>query len=209
MRAEQADATGPACLLSRTPADPHRRLRSDRWTGTMRNSLGRAQPDLSGHQVVDIVVDRGYTPCTIVAAEGIPIRLVFHRQDEDPCSERVVFSSPRIDRRLMPSGTTTIELPGQLPGQVRFTCGMGLYRGRIEVLDSHRPSAMGSLRRWLASRRGPAGAAFFLAISLIPAVALLSLVDFSGLWGLTLAAPVLAGWIAACRWAGRHLAHST
>jgi hypothetical protein len=175
----------------------------------MRNSLSHARRDPSGCQIVDVLVGRGYRPNVIQATAGIPIRLVFHRVDDDPCSERVVFSSPRIDRRLAAAGTTTIELPGQVPGQVRFTCGMGLYRGRIEVLDSHRPSARESLRRWLASRRGPAGAAFVLAISLIPAVALLSLVDFSGLWGLTLAAPALAGWIAACRWASRHLAHST
>lgn len=175
----------------------------------MRNSQGRARRDPSGCQIVDVLVGRGYQPNVIEATAGIPIRLVFHREDDDPCSERVVFSSPRIDRRLAAAGTTTIELPGQVPGQVRFTCGMGLYRGRIEVLDSRRPSAQESLRRWLTSGRGRGGAAFVLAILLLPAVALLSLVDFSGPWGLTAAAAALAGWIAACRWAGRHLAHST
>lgn len=91
----------------------------------------RARLDGGGHQVVEIVVDRGYHPATILARAGIPLRLVFRRVDDDPCTERVVFSTPRLDRRLAAAGLTTVELPAQSPGDVRFTCGMGRYRGRI------------------------------------------------------------------------------
>jgi hypothetical protein len=49
-----------------------------------------------------------------------PLRIVFHRQDDDACCDRVVFSSPRLDQHLAETGPTTIDLPAQLPGEIRF-----------------------------------------------------------------------------------------
>jgi hypothetical protein len=170
----------------------------------MRNYQSRARRDPSGCQIVDVLVGRGYRPNVIEATAGIPIRLVFHREDVDPCSERVVFSSPRIDRRLAAAGTTTIELPGQPPGAVRFTCGRGRYRGRIEVIDGHRPSALESLRRKLTSAWSLGDPALVLAISALPPVAVLSLVDFSEIEGTALATAVLTAWVVFFRSAVRH-----
>lgn len=105
-------------------------------------------------QIVDIVVDRGYHPASIVAHAGVPLRLVFHRVDPDACAERVVLSSPRLDRRLAADGATTIDLPAQGPGEIRFTCAMGRYRGRIELVADDRHTPL----RWLRAhvRRRPA-----------------------------------------------------
>ena len=86
-------------------------------------------------QVVDIWVDRGYQPAQSVASANVPLRLVFHRRDADHCTERVVFSSPHFERRLAANGTTVVDLPGQAPGMVRFTCGMGRYRGEISFVE--------------------------------------------------------------------------
>jgi plastocyanin domain-containing protein len=108
----------------------------------------RARFDSSGHQIVDVTVHRGYQPDSIRAMAGLPLRIVFRREDEDACSERVVFSSPRLDRRLSAIGATTIDLPAQPPGEIRFTCGMGRYRGRIEFIGE-RPSAfLTRVRDW-------------------------------------------------------------
>ncbi|OGO58202.1 MAG: hypothetical protein A2V85_14665 [Chloroflexi bacterium RBG_16_72_14] len=112
----------------------------------------RAHLDPDGHQAVDLVIDRGYHPDAIIARAGLPLRLVFRRDDDDTCSERVVFSSPHIDRRLAATGSTTVELPAQPPGEVRFTCGMGRYRGRIVLVADRAPSILARLRTW-ASRR--------------------------------------------------------
>ncbi len=106
----------------------------------------RARLDPAGRQVVHVVVDRGYRPDAIVAWAGMPLRLVFRREDHDACSERIVFSSPHLDRRLAPTGTTTIELPAQSPGEIRFTCGMGRYRGHIELIARRAPSILSRLR---------------------------------------------------------------
>jgi hypothetical protein len=85
-------------------------------------------------QTVDIWVDRGYQPAQTVATADVPLRIIFHRRDADHCTERVVFSSPHIERRLTANGTTAVDLPAQPPGVVRFTCGMGRYRGEIALV---------------------------------------------------------------------------
>jgi hypothetical protein len=85
-------------------------------------------------QTVDIWVDRGYQPAQTVATADVPLRIVFHRRDADHCTERVMFSSPHIERRLAANGTTAVDLPAQPPGLVRFTCGMGRYRGEIALV---------------------------------------------------------------------------
>jgi hypothetical protein len=122
----------------------------------------RARLDPDGHQAVDIVVDRGYHPDAIVARAGLPLRLVFRRDDGDACSERVVFSSPHIDRPLAATGVTTIELPAQPPGEVRFTCGMGRYRGRIELIAERGPSILSRLRKRASRLDTPLGTALVL-----------------------------------------------
>lgn len=131
----------------------------------MPTQVASTRLDGQGHQVVNIVVDGGYRPDTIRARAGMPIRLIFQRQDDDACFERVVFSSPRVDRHLSASDVTIVDLPGQGPGEVRFTCGMGRYRGRIEVSDSAADSAIVAIRRqvgrvirrpWASDRLAPA-----------------------------------------------------
>jgi hypothetical protein len=99
---------------------------------------GRRAP--AAPQVVEILVDRGYRPSRSVAFADASVRIVFRRRDADHCTERVVFSSPHMERRLEPHGTTLVDLPAQPSGTVRFTCGMGRYRGEIELVDRGRVS---------------------------------------------------------------------
>ena len=106
---------------------------------------GRAWIGSMGDQTVDVLADRGFWPNAIVARAGLPLRLVFRRRDADPCMDKVVFSSPHIDRRLARAGVTTVVLPAQPPGEVRFTCGMGRYHGLIE-LRSDRASSFAAVR---------------------------------------------------------------
>lgn len=102
----------------------------------MAGQLTRARQLGAGLQVAHVSVRGGYTPNVVEARAGMPLRLVFHREEDTPCSDRVVFSSPHVDRHLAPYGDTTIELPAQGPGEVRFTCAMGRYRGLIRLTGS-------------------------------------------------------------------------
>ncbi len=116
-------------------------LRTPRLSGTI--GPGR-------RATIHIVVADGYHPDHIAVAEGVPVRLVFHRDEDHPCSDKVVFSAPRLERRLAPMATTIVDLPPHWGTAIRFTCGMGRYRGRIELVpqaDRSTSSTRGSLVR--------------------------------------------------------------
>jgi P-type Cu+ transporter len=115
--------------------------------------LGRAtwaHLDAEGRQVVEITVRGGYHPDRILALAGLPLRLRFRREEDEACTERVVFSSPHLDRRLAAVAITAIDLPAQPTGQIRFTCGMGRYRGRIDFVDDGAVPALEPVRRLVA-----------------------------------------------------------
>ena len=98
-----------------------------------------ARLDALGNQQIDVSVANGYWPGSIIARADRPLKLTFHRSDDDPCTERVIFSSPHLDRYLRPEAATTIVLPAQAPGEVRFTCAMGRYRGLIQLTGDKSP----------------------------------------------------------------------
>jgi Cu+-exporting ATPase len=59
------------------------------------------------------------------------VRLTFDRQEDNPCSEEVVFSSLGIRRPLPAFEKTVIEFTPANPGRIEFACGMGMLRGAV------------------------------------------------------------------------------
>lgn len=170
----------------------------------------RARLDRDGqHQDVEVAVRGGYWPDAIVARAGVPLRILFTRDDDDDCSERVVFSTPRLDRRLAPKGMTAIDLPAQPAGEIRFTCGMGRYRGRIELVDQGRRSVVGGLREQASRLEAPLGTALVLWLCSLPLIAVLALVFLDGRAAIGLAAVAIVAWLAGCLWAFRASAPTT
>lgn len=174
-----------------------------------RGAPARAQLDASGHQLVEITVRGGYRPRLIRARAGVPLRIVFRRDDDDACSERVVFSAPRLDRRLAPAGVTTVDLPAQPAGDIRFTCGMGRYRGRIELVDQGPPWVAARLRERMARVETPLGRALVRWIWSLPLIAVLAALVFDLRAALAAAGLALAAWVVGCLWAIRRSASST
>lgn len=80
---------------------------------------------------VVIEVDGGYSPAAVRVKAGRPVRLVFDRRDDNPCSDEVVIPGFGV-RRFLPTGErTTIEITPPAPGRYEFTCGMSMLRGTI------------------------------------------------------------------------------
>lgn len=162
-----------------------------------------ARIDPDGSQVVDITIDQGYRPQSIVARAGVPLRLVFHRRDNEACSERVVFSSsPRVERRLAAGSDTTIVLPPQPPGEVRFTCAMGRYRGHIEISSELRQPSLilGRLRAAGSRVESQIGIAFVLWVCSLPLIALAGILLLDPAATVFAAVFALIAWIAGCLW---------
>lgn len=80
-----------------------------------------------------MIVRSGCSPDTIRVQAGRPVRLVFDRQEADPCSERVVFDAFGVSAEL-PTGTDVpVEFTPTQPGEYEFACQMGMLRGKVIV----------------------------------------------------------------------------
>lgn len=91
---------------------------------------GRAAATVRGSQVV-ITVDGGYSPSTIRARAGVPLKVVFDRKDTSSCTEEVVFPDFGV-RKFLPTGQrTTIEITPPKAGKYEFMCGMSMVRGTL------------------------------------------------------------------------------
>lgn len=174
--------------------------------GLMVQQMARTRPDAGGGQIVEIAVRGRYRPAAIRARAGVPLRIVFLRDDDDECSERVVFSRPRLDRRLAERGQTMIDLPAQPVGETRFTCGMGRYRGQIHFVDAARPSLVARLRERVGRSHATAPLLWLCSVSLVAVLAVL-LLDLRV--ALAVAGLGLLAWTAARAWALRGSATST
>src|SRR5918995_6222111 len=84
-------------------------------------------------QEVEITVKGGYSPSLIRAQEGVPLRLVFDRQENSDCSSRVVFPDFGVSKSLAAFGRTTVELMPTSAGEFGFACGMNMLHGTLLV----------------------------------------------------------------------------
>ncbi len=87
----------------------------------------------AGRQEVEIVVKGGYSPNLIRAREGVPLRLVFDRQEAGDCTSRVVFPDLGVSRSLAPFARTVVEFTPERSGEFGFACGMNMVHGTLLV----------------------------------------------------------------------------
>jgi len=86
-----------------------------------------------GRQEVEIAVKGGYSPNLIRVREGLPLRLVFDRQETGDCTARVVFPDFGVTRSLAPFARTSVELTPDRSGEFGFACGMNMVHGTLLV----------------------------------------------------------------------------
>ena len=87
----------------------------------------------AGRQEVDVTVKGGYSPNLIRARSGVPLRLVFDRQEAGDCTARVVFPDLGVSRSLAPFARTAVDLTPDRPGEFGFACGMNMVHGTLLV----------------------------------------------------------------------------
>lgn len=83
---------------------------------------------------VDIIVEGGYTPNTISIPQGKTTKINFVRKDPSSCLEEVVLGDFKIRKFLPLSKKVTIEVTPEKVGEYNFTCGMGMFHGKIKVI---------------------------------------------------------------------------
>ena len=87
-----------------------------------------------GAQTVRITVKGGYSPDVIQVATGVPVRLLFDRQESGDCSSRVVFPDFKVNQILPAFTTTTVEFLPEVAGDFEFACGMNMLHGKLHVV---------------------------------------------------------------------------
>ena len=83
-----------------------------------------------GLQRVRVEVKGGYTPSVVRVRAGVPVRLEFHRDETNTCTEEVVLPDFGI-RTFLPAHRTTPVSFTPAEGTYELTCGMGMVRGKI------------------------------------------------------------------------------
>src|SRR6266536_4438329 len=84
-------------------------------------------------QEVRITVKGGYSPDLVRVRQGVPLRIVFDRQESGECTSRVVFPDFALNRSLSAYGQTTLVLLLYCAGELGFACGMVIVHGRLIV----------------------------------------------------------------------------
>ncbi len=90
---------------------------------------------IDGKQIVNMdVVASGYIPNYFTVKKGIPVKWVINGKNVFGCQGYFVVPNLNIQKALEP-GENIFEFTPKDPGFINFSCGMGMYRGRIEVID--------------------------------------------------------------------------
>ena len=84
-------------------------------------------------QQVEIEVRGGYNPGTVRVKRGVPLQLVFNRQEEASCSDEIVIPAFAVRKFLAPFGRTTVEITPDKVGKFDITCGMSMLHGTLVV----------------------------------------------------------------------------
>lgn len=82
---------------------------------------------------VDILVEGGYRPDKISIPFGKTTTLIFERKDPSSCLEEVVLSDFKIRKFLALDDKTEIQITPNKKGEFVFSCGMGMYHGKLIV----------------------------------------------------------------------------
>lgn len=95
-----------------------------------RGTAVAARVGAGGVQRILVEVKGGYEPAVIRVRAGAQVRLDFHRDETNPCTEEVVIPDFGI-RTYLPAHRTTAVSFTPAAGTHEFTCGMGMVRGTI------------------------------------------------------------------------------
>lgn len=84
---------------------------------------------------IEIKVSGGYTPDVISIPKGKTTKIIFLRTDPTECLEDVVLSDFKIKKNLPLNEKIMIEITPQKAGEFPFSCGMGMFHGKIIVKE--------------------------------------------------------------------------
>lgn len=91
-------------------------------------------------QVIKVVVKGGYSPDTIQATVGVPLRIIFDRQESGSCTEKVILSAFRVAADLPAHRRTEVVFTPEVAGVYDFACGMNMVHGTLIINPASDPA---------------------------------------------------------------------
>jgi Cu+-exporting ATPase len=107
-----------------------------------------------GVQRATVTVRGGYSPEVLRVRQGVPVELVFDRQESGDCTSRVVFPDFQLSAALPAYQQTTVRLDPATAGQFGYACGMNMIHGTLIV----EPATGGATVNGAAPGQGQAAA---------------------------------------------------
>jgi sulfite exporter TauE/SafE len=90
----------------------------------------------NGVQNITITVTAtGYTPSVITLKKDIPVRLTLKTNNVRSCSRSFTIPALNIQKLLPETGDTLIEFTPKTIGTLAFSCTMGMYTGRFNIIN--------------------------------------------------------------------------
>ena len=107
-------------------------IKSDRLTT---DSIGEIDTKDNFQTALITVTNGGYSPTTIVLKKDVPVRLTLKTIDVQSCSRSFTIPGLNIQKLLPESGDTILEFTPHNLGPLAFSCSMGMYTGRFNIIN--------------------------------------------------------------------------
>jgi RND family efflux transporter MFP subunit len=75
----------------------------------------------------------GFKPESVTVSKGEPVTITFIRRSEEGCGTEIVFPELDIDKPLPLNEPVEVELRPDKTGELKFSCGMDMLRGKVIV----------------------------------------------------------------------------
>ncbi|MDD2822880.1 MAG: cupredoxin domain-containing protein [Candidatus Daviesbacteria bacterium] len=95
--------------------------------------LMKKSEEVKAENSVDITVNGGYSPEVISIPKDRTTKINFTRTDPTDCLSEVVLGDFKIRRELPLNQKVTVEITPTKSGEFDYSCGMGMYHGKIVV----------------------------------------------------------------------------
>jgi plastocyanin domain-containing protein len=88
---------------------------------------------LEHKQTATVVINNGYSPSVIEVKKGKPVELTFTGGKNIGCGNKVVFKTLKLNGECATGKSVTLKFTPTKKGEIPFTCGMGMLKGKVVV----------------------------------------------------------------------------
>lgn len=104
-----------------------------KWGLTGQSESATTNATATTSPTINVLPD-GYEPREVVVPSGKPIRLTLSTKENIGCTSVFRIPKVKIERVLPETGETIVTATFPEPGEYTFSCGMGMYSGKIRAI---------------------------------------------------------------------------